>query len=111
MNEFAQKHCIPCEGNMPPLTSREAAKLLKDVVGWEPNENTTIIRRIFKFKNFKEAMVFTNAVGEIAETEGHHPDLIVKWGSVEILLSTHSIKGLSENDFILAAKIDEIPVK
>ena len=105
---LVNKHCVPCEGNMPPLTRREAEKLLKEIAGWELNDTATIIRKTFKFKDFKDAMRFANNIAEVAELEGHHPDLVVKWGSVEVLLSTHSVKGLSENDFILAAKVDTL---
>ena len=105
---LVNKHCVPCEGGMPPLTRREAEKLLKEITGWELNDTATIIRKAFKFKDFKDAMRFANNIAEVAELEGHHPDLVVKWGSVEVLLSTHSVKGLSENDFILAAKVDTL---
>lgn len=100
--------CIPCEGGTMPLTIQEAEALMKEVNGWTLAPDSKSIAKQFKFKNFAEALAFANKVGEIAEHEGHHPDLLVKWGSVDITLSTHSIGGLSENDFILAAKIDRI---
>lgn len=91
---------------MPPLNKIEAEVLLKQVPGWSLNEDTAHISREYTFKDFKKALAFVNGVGAIAEEEGHHPDVALSWGRVEIRLTTHAIKGLSENDFILAAKID-----
>lgn len=102
-----KRHCKPCEGGTPPLTPKEAAAYLEQLAdGWELHEGK--LRRRFTFPDFKETMVFVNKVADIAEKEGHHPDLRVSYGKVLIELWTHTIKGLSENDFILAAKIDEI---
>ena len=92
---------------MEPFTAAHAGEYLKQVPGWELFADMAISRR-FKFKNFKEALAFANRVGEIAEAENHHPDIAVGWGYVAITCSTHAIKGLSENDFILAAKINTL---
>jgi len=86
----------------------EAEVLLKQIPGWEISDDAKKISRKFKFKNFAEALAFTNRVGEIAESEGHHPDISLGWGRVAIELTTHAIKGLSENDFIVAAKINSL---
>ncbi len=93
---------------MPPLSRPEAEKLLGELSEWTLWPDASTISKSFKFKNFKEAFAFAAKVTDIAEEEGHHPDLSISWGRVEIELSTHAIGGLSENDFILAAKIDNI---
>lgn len=104
---LSEKRCVACEGGVPPMVRDEAQKLMAELhSGWELEENE--IEREFKFKDFKEAMAFVNKVAEIAEGEGHHPDIEIKYNKVKIELSTHAIHGLSENDFILAAKIDRI---
>jgi 4a-hydroxytetrahydrobiopterin dehydratase len=105
---LVHKKCIPCEAGGPALTRIEAMVLLKQIPGWHLNEGARKLGRTFRFKDFKEAMAFADTVGEIAEEEGHHPDLHVAWGKVRIELSTHAVRGLSENDFIMAAKIDQI---
>lgn len=86
----------------------QAEELLKQITGWTLAADAKSISKEFKFKNFADALAFTNKIGAIAEEEGHHPDLMVQWGKVGASLSTHAIKGLSENDFILAAKIDQL---
>ena len=108
MSDLASKKCIPCEGNENPFTKSQAEQYLPQVPGWQLPEDVKSISRKFKFKNFAQALSFVNRVGEIAESEGHHPDIEFGWGYAEIELSTHAIKGLSENDFILAAKINKI---
>ena len=106
--ELAKRKCVPCEGGIPPLTENEILEYITVINrGWIVSENKKIVR-IFNFVNFKHTMEFVNAVAEIAEEEGHHPVLHVSYGSVEIELWTHAINGLSENDFILAAKIDRL---
>ena len=105
---LSQKRCIPCEAGAPPLTRSEAEELLKQTEGWSLSEDTKHISKRFKFKNFVEAVAFVNKITPIAEAEGHHPDLHISWGKVLVELRTHAIKGLSENDFILAAKIDRL---
>ena len=108
MSDLAQKKCIPCEGGVPPLGAEESAKLLAQVHEWRISPDGLRISRSFSFKNFVEAVEFVNKITPIAESENHHPDLCVSWGKVRIDLTTHAIGGLSENDFILAAKIDEL---
>ncbi len=105
---LTDKKCVACEGGIPPLTHDEIQKYLPEVPNWSVSGDELSITRDFKFKNFKEAITFANKVGELAEEEGHHPVLTVRWGMVGILLTTDAINGLSENDFILAAKIDKI---
>ena len=106
--DLAQKKCVPCEAESPPLSRSSAEALLSQITGWNLSAEAKKISKTFKFKNFREAISFANAVAEIAETEGHHPDLSISWGKVAVELTTHAVKGLSENDFILAAKIDSL---
>ena len=106
--DLKNKKCIPCEGTEKPLTKEKSKKLLKEINNWKIIDNK-MIEKGFSFKDFKEAVKFTNKVAEIAESEGHHPNIyIYDYRKVKISLLTHAIKGLAENDFILAAKIDEI---
>ena len=107
MSELARKYCKACEARMPALSLEEASGLMGQVEGWELGEGGDRISRSFKFRNFREAMVFVNRVAEVAEAEGHHPDIFVSWNRVRLDLTTHVIKGLSENDFIVAAKVGE----
>ena len=111
MNDLADKKCIPCQGNIPGFDISEIHKYLKMVDGWEVKEDESKIFYLikeFKFKNFLESQSFINKVGEIAEQEGHHPDIWFGWGYAKIKIFTHAIKGLHESDFILAAKVDKI---
>ena len=111
MNELKDKKCTPCEGDIPPFDISEIHKYQKKVDGWNviPNEKKIyFLEKKFKFKNFIESQNFVNSVGEVSELEGHHPDISYGWGYAKILITTHAIEGLSENDFILAAKIDKI---
>ena len=102
-------NCVPCEGGMHPFTKEMAENYLKETPGWHLTPAGSRISRLFKFKNFKEAIAFVNKVADIAETEGHHPDIrVFAYKNVQLSLSTHAIGGLSENDFILAAKINTI---
>lgn len=105
---LSQKRCIPCEVGGVPLTPEEAQVFLRDIKGWEVDKESKKISKNFSFKNFVEAMDFVNKVADISESEGHHPDIKISWNKVSLELTTHAIKGLSENDFILAAKIDMI---
>ena len=111
MSDLASKKCIPCEGNIPPFSTEEIHKYLKQVDGWEVIEDKIdgfhLIKN-FKFNDFLQSQEFVNKVGEIAEKENHHPDLSFGWGYCKIKILTHAIKGLAESDFILAAKIDKI---
>lgn len=107
MSELSQRHCIPCErDDFPALTLAQAKDLMPQIPEWKLSEDGRVIHRLFGFKDFNAALAFANAIGKVADEEWHHPDLKVSWGKVEVTLTTHSIKGLSENDFILAAKID-----
>lgn len=107
-DKLAEKQCIPCNSNMPPLKGAELAHYLPQLsTGWTVVEEHHLEKE-FKFRNFKEALAFTNQVGALAEAEGHHPDILLSWGNVKIQLWTHKISGLSESDFILAAKIDTL---
>jgi 4a-hydroxytetrahydrobiopterin dehydratase len=106
--ELSQKKCQPCEGNVPALKEAEIKKLLQEVSSWEIRSGHVF--KQFKFRDFKEAISFVNKVADIAEQEGHHPDITVNYNKVGIELWTHAINGLSENDFILAAKIDKVKI-
>lgn len=108
MATLTEKRCKPCEKGTAPLTETEIQPFLRELdEEWEVVRNHHL-ERTFKFKNFREALEFTNKVGEIAERENHHPDICLSWGKVTVTLWTHAIDGLSENDFILAAKCDKI---
>jgi len=107
MSDLAAKKCVPCEGGMPPLTAEEIKPYLDQAKGWSLVGIQKIFRE-FKFSGFKEAMNFVNKVATIAEAEGHHPDFAILYNRVIINLTTHAIGGLSDNDFILAAKIDKL---
>ena len=108
MGELSEKHCVACEGGVPSLRSEEIEGLRPKIdPGWSV-ENDHHLEREFKFKDFNGALGFTNRVGEIAEAEGHHPNIELAWGRVKVTLWTHKAMGLTENDFILAAKIDEL---
>ena len=106
--ELTQKHCVPCESGATPLPISQAKELLRQVKGWALGEDGKWLIKQFKFSNFLEAMSFANKITPVAEREGHHPDVHISWGKVVVELSTHAIKGLSENDFILASKIDTL---
>ena len=111
MNDLLSKKCSPCEGGVIPFDISEIHKYQKKVDGWDLVQNEKkiyFLEKKFTFKNFLEAQDFVNKVGKISEDEGHHPDILFGWGYAKINITTHAIKGLSENDFILAAKIDEI---
>jgi len=111
MKDLLQKKCVPCEGGVIPFDISEIHKYQKKVDGWDILKNEKNIFHLYKkheFKNFLESQIFINRVGEIAENEGHHPDISFGWGYAEIKITTHAIEGLSENDFILAAKIDQL---
>ena len=109
---LAEKRCVPCEGGVPTLTPVEVAALLPAVEGWRVVEDGRRIRREWTVKHFRAGMEFFDKVAELAEAEGHHPDLhLVGYRNVAIEIWTHAIGGLSENDFVLAAKIDRLPIK
>jgi 4a-hydroxytetrahydrobiopterin dehydratase len=106
MTELAAKTCTPCRGGIPPLTEAEARGYLEDTPGWSLEDQGRRIERKFQFKNFLQALDFVGRLGALAEEEGHHPDVCFGWGYATVSLRTHKIKGLHENDFIMAAKID-----
>ena len=111
MNDLHKKNCIPCRGGVLPFDSSEIHKYLKKIDGWDVKKNkneTYFLEKDFKFKNFSESQKFINKVGDIAESQSHHPDIIFGWGYAKIKIFTHKIKGLVESDFILASKIDRI---
>ena len=109
MTKLSNKKCIPCEGGVPPLTPEEAHKLMSELdPEWMLVDGARMLARSFAFKDFKKTIAFVNKVADLAEEEGHHPDMTVGYGTLGIELTTHAIDGLSENDFILAAKIDTI---
>ncbi len=107
MTQLAEKKCIPCRGGVPPLTADEIAPLLDQLQGWEVVEGHHL-RKLVRFPDFATALALVNQVGEVAEAEDHHPDIYLAWGKVEITLWTHKINGLTESDFVLAAKIDRL---
>ena len=111
MTKLIDKKCLPCEGNISPLDLSTIHKYQKKVDGWEISKDEKKIyylNKKFNFKNFLDSQNFINKVGEISENEGHHPDIAFGWGYAQIKITTHAIEGLSENDFILAAKIDQL---
>ena len=111
MNDLSKKKCAPCEGGVVPFDISEIHKYQKKVDGWniiKDEKNVFFLKKNFKFNNFEKSQVFVNDVGKISEEEGHHPDITFGWGYAVIKITTHAIEGLSENDFILAAKIDQI---
>ncbi len=111
MTDLYQKKCVPCEGGVPALDLSDIHKYQKKIEGWDVvknDKNIYFLEKRFKFKNFLESQKFVNEVGQISEQEGHHPEILFGWGYAKINISTHAIEGLSENDFILASKIDKI---
>ena len=107
MSQLASKQCVPCRGGVPPLTGEEIKPLLGQLQEWEVIDEHHL-RKMYRFSNFRESLAFVNKVGELAEDQGHHLDICFGWGQAEITIWTHKINGLTESDFILAAKIDEI---
>jgi 4a-hydroxytetrahydrobiopterin dehydratase len=111
MSSLADKNCVPCHGGVPPLKGKELAAIhrqLPDSAHWIVVDEHHIVRK-YQFPDFRSALAFVNKVGALAEEQGHHPDIVLTWGMVEITLWTHAVKGLTESDFILAAKIDRLP--
>jgi len=111
MNDLLKKKCTPCDGGVIPFDISEIHKYQKKVDGWDVLKNDKkifFLEKNFKFKNFIKSQNFINQVGKVSEDEGHHPDITFGWGYAKINITTHAIEGLSENDFILAAKIDKI---
>jgi 4a-hydroxytetrahydrobiopterin dehydratase len=114
MTTLAKGHCVPCDAGTPSMTIEQAREMLTQVPGWELEEKrvkdtaTPMLVRPFRFKDFVQAIAFVNRVAQLAQAEGHHPDIHVSWNRVRLELTTHAIKGLSENDFIIAAKIGQV---
>ena len=106
--ELTAKRCVPCEGGVAPMDADQARGMLGKLNGWELDDAGREIARTYKFKNYYETMAFVNALAWVAHREDHHPDLLVGYNRVQVRYSTHSIGGLSENDFICAAKIDAL---
>jgi 4a-hydroxytetrahydrobiopterin dehydratase len=107
--DFTTKRCVPCEGGVPRMAPAEVASALGSLDGWEAREGSTQLHRHYRFRDFREAMRFVDAMADLAEDEGHHPDFTVHYSTVDVTLWTHAIGGLSENDFIVAAKLDRLP--
>jgi len=107
MSNLAKKQCTPCKGGMPSLTKEAAAALLNDLSGWQIIQDHHLSKE-FAFENFVTALEFVNSVGAVAEEQGHHPDIYLTWGKARIDIWTHKIDGITESDFILAAKIDNL---
>ena len=105
MGDLISRHCVPCSGGVPRLEANEIGELMKHLRDWEVVEEHHLIKD-YKFSNFASALEFVNLVGRIAEAEGHHPDISFGWGHAQVKIFTHAIDGLSESDFILAARID-----
>ncbi len=106
MSELANKECVPCRGGVPPLGGEAIKSLLDQLGGGWKSVDDHHLEKEYSFKNFREAMAFTVKVGELAEAQGHHPDIYLGWGKVKITIWTHKINGLTESDFVLAAKAD-----
>ncbi len=110
MSDLLEKKCVPCEGGVKAFDISEIHKYQKKVDGWDiikDDKNIYTLQKKFTFKNFMQSQLFVNEVGKISEEEGHHPDISFGWGYAIVNITTHAIEGLSENDFILAAKIDK----
>lgn len=107
MNSLATRECVPCRGGVPPLKGEEIVPLLSQLANWEV-VNEHHLRKRFKFKDFREAQAFVDRVADLSEQQGHHPDICFGWGNAEIKIWTHKIDGLTESDFVLAAKIDTL---
>ncbi|MGV3773178.1 MAG: 4a-hydroxytetrahydrobiopterin dehydratase [Verrucomicrobiales bacterium] len=110
MSDLKSKSCKACGEATASLTADEAKKFKREIdASWEIINNHHL-QRTFKFKNFKQALAYTNKLGDLAEAEGHHPDILLKWGEVQVTLYTHKVNGLTESDFVMAAKVDDLPI-
>jgi len=108
MNTLAEKECVPCKGGVPPLKGKDLTTLAQQLDnGWQV-VNEHHLEKEYKFKDFREALAFTNKVGELAESQNHHPDIYLAWGKVKLTIWTHKINGLTESDFVFAAKADKL---
>lgn len=107
--DFTRKKCVPCESGTPKKSAAEVDEALRSLEGWEAQDGKTRIHRQYRFKDFVQAMRFVNALAALAEAEGHHPDFTVHWNTVDVTLWTHTVGGLSDNDFVVAAKLGTLP--
>jgi 4a-hydroxytetrahydrobiopterin dehydratase len=107
MAELAERQCVPCRGGVPPLAGEEIEKLLAQLEGWQVTNEHHLLK-IYRSRDFRGSLQFVNRIGELAEAQGHHPDICFGWGKVEVTIWTHKINGLTESDFVLAAKIDKL---
>lgn len=108
MSDLAKKKCIPCKGGVPPLKGEELTGLLDELGGGWRVVDEHHLEKEYRFKDFRTALAFTNRVGEVAEAQGHHPDIHLSWGKVKLVIWTHKIDGLTESDFVFAAKADVV---
>lgn len=106
--DLTAKKCTPCQGGIPPLSCEIAQQYLSVAPGWELQDDATRVKRTFKFKNFLNALDFAQRVGLLSEEQGHHPDITIGWGYCKVVFQTHKINGLHENDFIMAAKVNQL---
>jgi 4a-hydroxytetrahydrobiopterin dehydratase len=107
MSDLADLQCVPCRGGVPPLNGAEIEKLLKQLEGWQA-VNEHHLQKTYRFQDFRESLEFVNRIGALAEQQGHHPDICFGWGKADVTIWTHKIDGLTESDFVLAAKIDKL---
>ena len=107
MSELAERQCVPCRGGMPPMKGDEITEMSSQLPDWQV-VNEHHLQRSYRFKDFRESLDFVNRVGELAEEQGHHPDICFGWGKADMTIWTHKIDGLTESDFVLAAKIDKL---
>ena len=107
MADLAERECVPCRGGVPPMKGEGIEKLLKQLEGWQVIDEHHL-QKVYRFKDFRESLEFVNRVGSLAEQQGHHPDICFGWGKADLTIWTHKIDGLSESDFVLAAKIDKL---
>ena len=108
MSALAEKQCVPCKGGVPPFRGQELVSLARELDGgWQVVEERQLEKE-YRFKDFREALAFTNKIGELAEAQGHHPDIYLAWGKVKLTIWTHKVNGLTESDFVLAAKADRL---
>jgi 4a-hydroxytetrahydrobiopterin dehydratase len=107
MSDLAAKQCVPCRGGVPAMTAEQIRPMLSQLDGWEAENHHHLVRE-FSFADFQSALAFVNRVGAVAEEQAHHPDIFLAWGRVGVKIWTHKIDGLTESDFILAAKIDQL---
>lgn len=107
MAELSERQCVPCRGGVPPLKGAEIQNLLGQLESWQV-VNEHHLQKTYRFKDFRESLQFVNRIGELAEAQGHHPDISFGWGKADVTIWTHKIDGLTESDFVLAAKIDKL---